>query len=215
MIRRCTDPSNKNWKRYGGRGITVCKRWTEAFENFLADMGECPNGLTIDRKDGNGNYEPGNCKWATVFEQNQHRSRDIECTVRGKTGSLSLLCREFGIDHYATVRRRITEEGWDAERAMFTPPGSEPRVVEVVKHGGARRGKHTKAYKLWRTMIRRCRDPKLHNYHRYGGRGITVCERWTEFSNFLEDMGECAENAMLRRKNTDGNYDPDNCYYAV
>lgn len=70
MIQRC-DSSHKN---YGGRGITVCERW-RSFENFLVDMGERPDGKTVDRKDVNGNYEPGNCRWATKAEQNQNRRK--------------------------------------------------------------------------------------------------------------------------------------------
>jgi hypothetical protein len=74
MIQRCTNPKNIGYKLYGGRGISVCQRWG-AFENFLADMGERPPGTTIDRyPNNNGNYEPGNCRWATALQQ-RHNQR--------------------------------------------------------------------------------------------------------------------------------------------
>ena len=75
MIQRCTNPERKHWERYGGRGISVCTEWAASFESFLADMGERPEGTSIDRIDGNGNYEPGNCRWATPAEQEANKAR--------------------------------------------------------------------------------------------------------------------------------------------
>lgn len=80
MLRRCTDPRNRDFKNYGGRGIRVCDRWLQSFENFLADMGPRPARMTIERKNNDGNYEPSNCRWATRTEQNRN-SRHNKLTL--------------------------------------------------------------------------------------------------------------------------------------
>lgn len=74
MRQRVSNPNFEGYANYGGRGIRVCSRW-DSFENFLADMGPCPQGLTLERKDVNGHYEPSNCVWATRTEQSRNQRR--------------------------------------------------------------------------------------------------------------------------------------------
>mgnify|MGYP001615220933 CR=1 FL=1 len=83
MINRCTNPKVRGYDRYGGRGITVCERWLDSFENFLEDMGERPVGKTIDRADNSGNYTPDNCKWATRSEQARNMRTNLIVVCNG------------------------------------------------------------------------------------------------------------------------------------
>jgi hypothetical protein len=118
MRDRCSNPKRADYSRYGGRGITVCKRW-EKFENFLADMGEPPVGLTLDRKDNNRGYSPGNCRWASRTQQTHNSTAMVYVTINGATKHLAEWQRELGVrqsTYYARLRR-----GWGVEAALTTP----------------------------------------------------------------------------------------------
>jgi hypothetical protein len=95
MIGRCSDDSNPD---YGGRGIKVCERWL-AFENFLKDMGERPKGLTIERMSNVGDYEPGNCRWATDREQNWNKGDTILVPYGGALMPLKEVARRTGVKY--------------------------------------------------------------------------------------------------------------------
>ena len=82
MRTRCHNQNFPRWKEWGGRGITVCDQWRNSFETFLADMGERPDGRTLDRIDNAGNYEPGNCRWATAKEQEANKPKHLDTKVK-------------------------------------------------------------------------------------------------------------------------------------
>jgi hypothetical protein len=112
MIARCSSPHRKDWLNYGGRGITVCERWSD-FANFLEDMGERPDGKTLNRVDNNVGYEPGNCAWATWFEQNQNRRDTIYVTICSKPIALIQACRDYEVS-YKAIHRRMHKRAMSA-----------------------------------------------------------------------------------------------------
>lgn len=98
MQQRCFNPKNRAYPRYGGRGITVCERW-RTFENFLADMGEAPDGCTLDRRDNDGPYAPENCRWATRSEQGRNRGVNRIVEYAGERITLVELSERTGIPY--------------------------------------------------------------------------------------------------------------------
>src|SRR5688572_21557655 len=121
---RCYNQRRDDYQRYGALGIRVCDRWLNDFWAFVQDMGEKPSPRhTIDRIDSAGNYEPGNCRWATHREQalNRKTERDaLRLTFSGKTMLISEWAVETGISKWA-IRSRIHLLGWTVERALSTP----------------------------------------------------------------------------------------------
>lgn len=128
MKQRCLNPKHRNFRLYGGRGITICDRWME-FPLFLADMGERPNGLTLDRIDGEGNYQPGNCRWATMKEQcnNWRAEAQFLVTYKGERYSLQQLADRLGLNRY-TLRQRILKSRWPEEKWHLPANASANRI---------------------------------------------------------------------------------------
>jgi hypothetical protein len=120
MIGRCTNPKQMYYSLYGGRGIKVCDRWLNSFEAFYEDMGECPDGLSIDRINNDGDYKPENCRWATPKEQARNRKSNRILTWRGETRCLSEWSERLGISR-SVLHARISLLNWDINRA-FTEP---------------------------------------------------------------------------------------------
>ena len=111
-------------KWYADRGVTVCTRW-ESFENFLADMGERPEGMTIDRIDSDKNYQPGNCRWATMQEQVRNRNATRRLEYRNEIRPMAEWAELFGL-RSKTLAARLDHD-WDVERALLTPVGPSHR----------------------------------------------------------------------------------------
>lgn len=120
MKGRCLNPYSPLWKYYGSRGITVCERWVCSFENFLEDMGEQPEGLTLDRKDNNGNYEPSNCRWTTHTEQmrnsrqaklNIQKVKKIKKLLKQSTFTNTKIAQLFNVNK-STISNIKTKKVW-------------------------------------------------------------------------------------------------------
>lgn len=109
-------------KDYAGRGITVCDSWLK-FENFYADMGEAPTGMSLDRIDNNGNYEPSNCRWATHTQQMNNRRNNVFIEWDGKKQTVRQWERDLGMKP-TTLRSRL-RNGWSLEKAMQPLPAEE------------------------------------------------------------------------------------------
>ena len=123
MVARCVQPSNPAFAHYKKRGITVCDRWRK-FENFLEDMGERPSAKhTLDRIENNGNYEPGNVRWATKLEQANNRITNVRFMFNGNAYTMAELARVTGVDK-ELLRSRLMRNKckWTVEGAVKTPP---------------------------------------------------------------------------------------------
>lgn len=127
MRGRCSNPSDRDWPLYGGRGVAVCDEWDKSFESFLADMGHRPSAKhSIDRIDTNGNYEPGNCRWATVEQQSRNRRNNRYVEFAGETVVIPELARRYGVDP-RLARTRYLRYGWSLLDAVSTPVGIRSR----------------------------------------------------------------------------------------
>lgn len=124
MKSRCSNPNNRSYPNYGGRGIRVCERWKRSFAAFIEDMGPRPDGYSLERRDVNGNYEPSNCDWIPLDAQRLNRTDSALITAFGETKNHSLWEQdERCLVSRRTFRTRL-EKGWSPEAALATPPTS-------------------------------------------------------------------------------------------
>ncbi len=118
-MQRCYNPKHKYYKDYGGRGIKVCEQW-HTFENFYADVGDIPKGMTLDRIDNDGDYEPENWRFATQGEQMNNTRRNVHITYNGETKTVTQWAKDLNMSA-ATLRYRLIAPGWTTELALTTP----------------------------------------------------------------------------------------------
>lgn len=117
---RCFNPKAPQFQHYGGRGITMCAEWVNDFPAFLKHMGRCPPGMELDRYPNNdGNYEPGNCRWATKKQQARNQRKTQLLTYNGKTKPQVEWAEQFSID-VKTLRYRLNHN-WPIDKALMTP----------------------------------------------------------------------------------------------
>jgi hypothetical protein len=158
MIGRCLNPKNDDYLNYGGRGVTVCDRWKESFESFYGDMGDPPDGCTLDRIDNSLGYSPENCRWATRKQQNRNRRDNRWITWNGETRLLVSWGEDPRLSSKgitaAYLARRL-HSGWDLERAMTQPAdnrvtfnGETLTMMEWSKRLGVREGNNIVSKRL-------------------------------------------------------------------
>lgn len=223
MRDRCSRPKNQAYETYGGRGIKVCERWANSFENFLNDMGLRPKGHTLDRIKSDGDYEPSNCRWATMKEQNRNKRVNISVEVFGETYS----CVGEAIEKYglypssvykrlgkgqsleeiitSVLKRRITYKNKE-----YPNPTSLARAYNVEPHLFLARLKKGKSVEEALTDERLCFENK-YIYQGKGYRslnelakyiGVNICTLSRKFNKgaSLKEAVEHALKAKEKRK---------------
>ncbi len=129
MRARCYNKNDEGYPDYGGRGIKVCERWMNSFENFLTDMGAVPVGLSLHRVDNDLGYSPDNCIWATKDVQHRAMRSNVKLTYNGKTQCVMDWAGEVGLP-WGLLYKRV-KAGWDATRTLTTPPGQKPKPLTL------------------------------------------------------------------------------------
>lgn len=136
MIARCHNPKHKRYADYGGRGIAVCRPWRESFAAFLADMGPRPTGATIDRIDNDGDYGPGNCRWATYTKQNRNRRNNHLIIAFGRAMCIAEWADAIGVSP-KSIRTRLSK-GHDGESALAVGGLSREQMLSRLEAGANR-----------------------------------------------------------------------------
>lgn len=149
MLGRCYNPKDTRFERYSQKGITVCDRWLETFDNFIEDMGPCPEGYSLDRINNGDNYSPKNCRWADKYTQSRNKDNTRNVMYRGESTPVSELAERHGITNAALTKR--LKKGMPIEEALSKPlkkgtkrtvtyNGKEVSLKELANEHGLRYG---------------------------------------------------------------------------
>lgn len=227
---RCNNPNDeRRWRDYGGRGIVMCARWSGSFEAFLADMGERPDGRSLDRINGNLGYTcgscddciannwPMNCRWATTTEQARSQRANRMITAFGRTQCLMDWSDETGVSVGTILGRLDVCNGWSIEDAVSSPVAKQ-KPLRSISEGYATKIEmwHTAEYRALHAAKGRCFNPKNSSYERYGAKGTRVCAGWCAeiigFESFLSDVGpRPSDTHSLDRLDPFANYSCGHC----
>jgi hypothetical protein len=183
-------------------------------------MGARPEGKTLDRINTDGNYEPSNCRWATLSEQQRNRRDTRMATLLGQTKSIKEWADIAGVDTKTIIMR--IKRGWPDDLIVSmsgdksnSVARNRPDVIERNKRNATHGMTETDTYKSWRSMKERCYLSSSKDYKDHGAKGITVSEEWMDFSAFYRDMGERPAGMTLGRIDKSKSYCKENCKWQT
>lgn len=200
---RILNPKTSNYHRYGGRGIKMCSRWINSFENFLQDLGPKPSPKhSLERIDNDGDYEPDNVRWALPIEQNHNRSTTNK--INGQHINLKELAKELNI-HPRTIKNLLNKATFSIDEVKAFSKMSHYQKIQMGKSINNNMPltyaeltkvispvlpspKRHPLWCTWHSMKQRCNNPNNKDYENYGARGITVCDDWQTFESFLKSI---------------------------
>lgn len=229
MKHRCYTPTASGYDNYGGRGITVCSEWRDnfvCFRDWAVQAGYSEeSGLTLDRIDVDGNYEPSNCRWVTMRTQNNNKTTNRIIEYKGHRKTIAEWARFLEVNPQR-LRYRLNRCNDDLELACSFPmPLYRPaapkcrRAHKTLKQRQREEWNIPVLYKLWWRVKKSCCDPNNERYASYGAKGITICDSWKESFHAFQEWCLATgykekQGLVLHRIDPAGPYSPENCKWV-